>query len=128
MSWIARISTNMQEIKFIFNPTISSHIGASNFLSSNYDQIKRFNPRLPVMVRPHADTPKATMTCRYDYGGRIERDITGKSAEEIRSELEKLVGLGEHFLKADLYPWQESYQQDDDIVDYDPQNPHMHHV
>jgi hypothetical protein len=31
-------------------------------------------------------------------------------------------------LKANLYPWQESYNQDVDILDYDPHDPHMHHV
>jgi hypothetical protein len=38
-----------------------------------------------------------------DYGGRVEKDITGLSAEEIKKELEKLVGLGMNCIPGVVY-------------------------
>jgi hypothetical protein len=63
MSWAARISTNLQEVKLIFNPV--THVGTKQFIEANYQQIKQLNPRLPFMVRPHPDAKESLMICRY---------------------------------------------------------------
>lgn len=63
MSWVARFSTNMQEIRFVFNPTV--HTGTSKFIENNYHTIKRLNPRFPFLVRENPGVAKSIMTCRF---------------------------------------------------------------
>lgn len=126
MSWVARISTNMQEVKFIFNPHVTAHNGATYvspswlscfvlFVSHDQclhqqqlqaDQAAEPAPALHGARASRGHQVHDDLQIRYaiacgngsltllDYGGRVERDITGFSAEEIKRELEKLVGLG----------------------------------
>lgn len=63
MSWVARFSTNMQEIRFVFNPSV--HTGTSKFIETNYHTIKKLNPRFPFLVRENPGVAKSIMTCRF---------------------------------------------------------------
>jgi len=129
MSWIARLSTNCQEIRLLYHPHKACSAGARSFLDLNYVQIKRLNPRLPFTVRPYTNelqTP--TLIARFDYGAEHSRDLTNMTEEEVKEQLKFLNELGGHAIKADLYSWQESSKGDVDVVDYDPNEFEFHHV
>eukprot|EP01125_Pyxidicula_operculata_P021858 TRINITY_DN8706_c0_g1_i1.p1 TRINITY_DN8706_c0_g1~~TRINITY_DN8706_c0_g1_i1.p1 ORF type:complete len:134 (+),score=34.58 TRINITY_DN8706_c0_g1_i1:23-424(+) len=127
MSWLARLSTNMQEVRLVLCARSESSRGARLFIEKNYQQIKRLNPKLPFHVR-HGIDVSPRIIARYDYGGEAHRELANLSEEEIKLQLKELVELGAVALKADVYPWQESVPKDEDVIPYDPQDPTMHHV
>eukprot|EP01127_Copromyxa_protea_P003430 TRINITY_DN13246_c0_g1_i1.p1 TRINITY_DN13246_c0_g1~~TRINITY_DN13246_c0_g1_i1.p1 ORF type:complete len:138 (+),score=26.31 TRINITY_DN13246_c0_g1_i1:23-415(+) len=120
MSWLARLSTNVREIRVYYNPAKASSHGTREFISTSYNQIKRLNPNLPFLVRPGGQIEEAKIIARYDYGGEAERVVNDLSVAEIKEKLKELVQLGEAAPKADHYPWQEGYKLDKDVVDFEP--------
>jgi len=121
---LARLSRSVQEVRIVYSNRPSS-LGAKTFVTKYYTQVKRLNPRLPVLVRP-GDDEAPRIIARYDYGGTAHRALTGLSVEECLEKLKELQQIGTFALKADIYPWQESVPKDKDIVDYDRQDPAMH--
>jgi len=99
---------------------------ARQFVAKYYPQVKRLNPSLPFLVRP-ADDVEPKIFARYDYGGVAHRSLTNLSAEECLGKLKELQQIGTVAIKADIYRWQESVPKDIDIVDYDRNDPSMHH-
>jgi len=128
MSWLARLSTSMQEVRIVYAASKPHSAGTIRFIKKHYQQIKRLNPRLPFLVRPHEEVPKPELFARYDYGGFARRDLTDLNETEIMEKLRELQELGNIALKADIYPWQESSKQDKDVIDYDKTDPNQHHL
>jgi len=128
MSWIARLSNSMQELKLVYPVKKPSGRSARRFLEAHYPQIKRLNPRLPFLVRSDEDADTVTLTARYDYGICAQRDLTNLTPQQCLEKLRELQELGAVALKADLYPWQESVPKNHDVVDYDRGHPDHHHL
>uniref|UniRef100_A0A6B2LRF9 Ribosomal protein/NADH dehydrogenase domain-containing protein n=1 Tax=Arcella intermedia TaxID=1963864 RepID=A0A6B2LRF9_9EUKA len=127
MSWIARASTNMREMRLILCHASASSSGARKFLDTHYPTIKRLNPQLPFYVR-HYPNVEPRLVARYDYGGEAMRDLTDLSDKQVYEKMKELVDIGEVAIKANLFEWQQSYKRDEDVVDYDPEDPRMHSI
>ncbi len=56
------------------------------------------------------------------------RDLSDMTADQVKETLRELTDLGEVALKADLYPWQESFRNDQDVLKYDPTDPTQHRI
>lgn len=129
MSWLARVSVNVRELRLFYNPELASNSGASRFLTTYYEQLKRLNPGLAMIIRPFGSIDRAKLTARYDYGGLVDRDITDMDEHQIKEQLRQMVEIGEVSLKADLYPWQEGYKHKmEDCIDFDPHDPDQQHI
>eukprot|EP01121_Diplochlamys_sp_Union-15-3_P006757 TRINITY_DN1727_c1_g1_i1.p1 TRINITY_DN1727_c1_g1~~TRINITY_DN1727_c1_g1_i1.p1 ORF type:complete len:133 (+),score=20.85 TRINITY_DN1727_c1_g1_i1:48-446(+) len=128
MSWRARLSRNLQEIRILFNTRVSGNetlpaedsVGVVNFINKNYAELKHLNPRLPILIRNGPDaTPR--LWARYDYGAEAYRDIAFSNEEDILEKLKELNDIGLETPKATMRVWQSSVPQDEDITRaYDP--------
>lgn len=117
----------MQELKFVYPSKKPISQGTIRFIQKNYQQMKRLNPRLPILVRTYDDsTPQ--LVARYDYGGIANRDLSNLNEDDIMEKLRELQEIGAVALKADVYPWQEGSLQDKDIIDYNKNDPTQHHL
>eukprot|EP01130_Rhizamoeba_saxonica_P005312 TRINITY_DN2132_c0_g1_i1.p1 TRINITY_DN2132_c0_g1~~TRINITY_DN2132_c0_g1_i1.p1 ORF type:complete len:140 (+),score=26.24 TRINITY_DN2132_c0_g1_i1:31-420(+) len=125
-SWIGRMSHNMREIRIIYCAENTASKGAREFVDKNYETIKGLNPTLPILVRTF-DQVEPEIQARYDYSGWAGFKIGDKTEPQIFAKLKELNDIGEATLKADLLPWQSSYPQDADIVDYNPMDIRQHH-
>jgi len=115
-----------KELALIFEANAEA-AGARDFVTNNYRQIKRLNPRLPFLIR-EIEESDPMLVARYDYAGESTRELADLSEAEVKEKLRELYEIGTVALKANLYPCQESVPQDLDIVNYDPYNPDMHHL
>eukprot|EP01129_Flabellula_baltica_P007501 TRINITY_DN2926_c0_g1_i1.p1 TRINITY_DN2926_c0_g1~~TRINITY_DN2926_c0_g1_i1.p1 ORF type:complete len:129 (-),score=16.41 TRINITY_DN2926_c0_g1_i1:29-415(-) len=124
MSWMARLSNNMNEIKFTLCGTEKSH-GANAFIEQYYARMKKFNPTLPITIRHYEDLQEPEMVARFDFNVSGRKQIANMTPEQIYNELQDLWELGDCTPKADMYAGQESYKIDTDIVDFDIHAPNQ---
>mmetsp|Transcript_7786 Transcript_7786/g.9435 ORF Transcript_7786/g.9435 Transcript_7786/m.9435 type:complete len:89 (+) Transcript_7786:42-308(+) len=69
----------IQELRIHFCQTSSKSAGLRQFVKSNFAEMKKANPALPIMVREcEGATPK--ITARYDMG--IEKSIPVADMDE----------------------------------------------
>eukprot|EP01133_Synstelium_polycarpum_P007210 gene7210-8374_t len=110
MSWRALLSHNLQEIRIHFCQSNQSSEGLRNFITKNYTDLKRLNPKLPLMVREgHGVEP--TIYARYDWGQEEKKIVTNMSEQEVEEKLKELCLIGN---KLDRSP--ESEFGEDDII------------
>lgn len=64
MSWRARLSKSMNELRIVYCAQSASSQGTREFIKKNYTDIKALNPGLPVYIRP-ADGVQPHIAARY---------------------------------------------------------------
>ncbi|GAM24135.1 hypothetical protein SAMD00019534_073100 [Acytostelium subglobosum LB1] len=110
MSWRALLSHNLQEVRICFCQTNQSSDGLRNFITKNYADLKRLNPRLPLMIREtHGIEP--VIYARYDWGQEENRVVTNMSEQQVEEKLKELCLIGN---KLDRSP--ESEMTEVDII------------
>ena len=84
--------------------------GARDFVLSAYQELKKANPKFPILVRESSQA-EAKLYARYDFGVEEAVSVEGLDKAGISSKLEQLVKKGEsmprhvsHYLKDNLVP------------------------
>jgi hypothetical protein len=84
MSWVARLSTNLQEVKFIFNPHVTAHSGATYVLHLTFLHQVLFTVFFPYMqnfypeqlqANQDAESSIAVHGARASGGHQIDDDV-----------------------------------------------------
>eukprot|EP00803_Ostreobium_quekettii_P011295 evm.model.scf_1770.3 EVM.evm.TU.scf_1770.3 scf_1770:11934-14694(+) len=94
MSWRSALAKNLQELRVHLCQTSGGSKGAREFVFSSYAELKKANPRFPILIRECGGV-EARLIARYDYGVEKSVSIEGKASTEITSELQKLIKMGE---------------------------------
>lgn len=68
--------------------------GMRDFVLSSYQELKKANPKLPILVRESMQA-EAKLTARYDFGTETAVSVDGMDKTEISKTLEELVKRGE---------------------------------
>ena len=68
--------------------------GARDFVLSSYQELKKANPKLPILVR-ESEKAEAKLTARYDFGAETAVSVEGLDKAGITKQLEELVKRGE---------------------------------
>ena len=68
--------------------------GVRDFVLSSYQELKKANPNLPILVRESMQA-EAKLTARYDFGTETAVSVEGMDKTEISKTLEELVKRGE---------------------------------
>ena len=68
--------------------------GARDFVLSSYQELKKANPKLPILVR-ESEKAEAKLTARYDFGAETAVSVEGMDKAGITKQLEELVKRGE---------------------------------
>eukprot|EP01091_Cochliopodium_minus_P002196 TRINITY_DN12080_c0_g1_i1.p1 TRINITY_DN12080_c0_g1~~TRINITY_DN12080_c0_g1_i1.p1 ORF type:complete len:121 (-),score=14.63 TRINITY_DN12080_c0_g1_i1:46-408(-) len=110
MSWKARLSTNLQEVRVFYSVNNLKHKGVVDWLNKGYPEFKQLNPRLPFLIREAVKAP-AQLWVRYDYMEEVMIDIESRTPDEIDQQLAKLVNIGRTMDRS-----YESVPKDVDIV------------
>ncbi|XP_031573857.1 NADH dehydrogenase [ubiquinone] 1 alpha subcomplex subunit 2-like [Actinia tenebrosa] len=89
-AWRTNLGRFAREIRIHLCQTSESSHGVRNFLEKNYVDIKKANPKFPILVRECSGIfPK--MYARYGYGKEVSVDLTNMKSEEVGKAMEKLV-------------------------------------
>ena len=123
MSWQARLSQNLQELRFVFDSKLSNSKGVADFLSNYYPTLKVLNPRLPILFREQDDCESPELYCRYgilnflltilDYFQMESEPISNLTADEIMDHIKNFALKGTVMPKSD-----ESKVWEDSVVFY----------
>lgn len=124
MSWRARISRNLDEIRFHFCGHSKSGSHVRSFLENNYHDLKKLNPMFPFLIREHEDeTVDPYLIFCYDLGVEEIFQVTGKSEKEIEEIVKAATLKGATMPRAnmdmgwdDIRPEERSYRSPDHIM------------
>eukprot|EP00276_Gloeochaete_wittrockiana_P015273 CAMPEP_0184349782 /NCGR_PEP_ID=MMETSP1089-20130417/37113_1 /TAXON_ID=38269 ORGANISM="Gloeochaete wittrockiana, Strain SAG46.84" /NCGR_SAMPLE_ID=MMETSP1089 /ASSEMBLY_ACC=CAM_ASM_000445 /LENGTH=103 /DNA_ID=CAMNT_0026682231 /DNA_START=32 /DNA_END=340 /DNA_ORIENTATION=+ len=103
MSWIGRISRNLTELRFVFDPDLPSSKGILDYIGKNYGRVKKYNPDMAFIVREH-EVSFAEVTGFYNDNMTDIVDVTGKDMDFIENEIRKMVEKGEEIEPSKDYP------------------------
>ncbi|XP_052190317.1 NADH dehydrogenase [ubiquinone] 1 alpha subcomplex subunit 2 [Diospyros lotus] len=93
MAWRANLSRNLKELRVLFCPASPASSSARNFIENNYKDLKKLNPKLPILIR-ECNGVEPQLWARYDMG--VERGIRleGMTEAQILKALEDLGKVG----------------------------------
>ncbi|KAL7618789.1 NADH dehydrogenase [ubiquinone] 1 alpha subcomplex subunit 2 [Lactuca sativa] len=93
MAWIGQLSKNLKELRVLFCQTSPGSSSARAFVEKNYKELKKANPKLPILIRECSGT-EPQLWARYDMG--VERGIRleGMSEDQISKALQDLAKGG----------------------------------
>eukprot|EP00298_Acanthocystis_sp_HF-20_P008182 c17524_g1_i1.p1 GENE.c17524_g1_i1~~c17524_g1_i1.p1 ORF type:complete len:221 (+),score=76.40 c17524_g1_i1:38-664(+) len=91
--WRTELSKNMNEIRFVYDPSKPESLPLRNFVHENYDDLKYHNPKLPILVREYHGV-EPTMTARYDFACELEIPVTDFSKRMLWESLYALNARG----------------------------------
>src|SRR3989338_5583485 len=111
MSWKARLSVNLRELRVYLHPTAPGSAGVRAFLQNRYAILKQLNPSFQITVREH-DQSSALLRARYDYNAERDVPVDGLTEAEILEHLRGLVAAGETMPRS-----AEAMPCDRDVVD-----------
>jgi len=111
MSWRARLSTNLQEMRFHFCPVAPGSSGLRTFIQDNFYVVRKLNPRFPFLLR-EGDGVKAAVIARYDWNEQKHVELDNLTPKEVELKIKSLVELGETMERS-----AESAPKDRDLVD-----------
>ncbi|CAK0784821.1 hypothetical protein CVIRNUC_008025 [Coccomyxa viridis] len=94
MAWRSALSKNLQELRIALSQTSPGSQGARDFVLSSYQELKKANPKLPILVR-ESEKAEAKLTARYDFGAETAVSVEGMDKAGITKQLEELVKRGE---------------------------------
>lgn len=89
MSWRARLSVSLNELRIVYCAKSASSAGTREFVKSNYADLKAFNPGLPIYVRP-AEGVEPHVAARYERGVYEVRPTAGMSESQVLGVVEQL--------------------------------------
>eukprot|EP00871_Galdieria_phlegrea_P005971 jgi/Galph1/861/GphlegSOOS_G5620.1 len=85
MSWRARLSHVLEEVRFVYSPKSSESSGVRNFIASNYEELKLLNPGLPIYVRC-CEGVKPFLAIRLSNGFYESASLAGL---EVQADIKK---------------------------------------
>ncbi|KXJ19306.1 NADH dehydrogenase [ubiquinone] 1 alpha subcomplex subunit 2 [Exaiptasia diaphana] len=89
-AWRSNLGRFAKEIRIHLCQTSENSKGVRNFLEKNYTDIKKANPKFPILVRECSGVfPK--MYARYGYGKEVSVELSDMKSEEVNQVMEKLV-------------------------------------
>lgn len=93
MAWRGQLSRNLKELRILFCQSSPASSSARSFVEKNYKELKKSNPKLPILIRECSGT-EPQLWARYDMG--VERGVRleGMSEEQISKALEELNKVG----------------------------------
>ncbi|KAL0035912.1 hypothetical protein WJX77_007660 [Trebouxia sp. C0004] len=94
MAWRSALSKNLQELRVHLCQKGDASQGARDFVLSQYQHLKKANPKFPILVR-ECSGAEAKLTARYDFGVERSVPINGLDSDAILSKLQELVKKGE---------------------------------
>ncbi|KAK1394603.1 NADH-ubiquinone oxidoreductase B8 subunit [Heracleum sosnowskyi] len=92
-TWMKELSTHLKEIRFLFCQTSPLSSSTRSFVEKNYKDLKKVNPRLPILIRECSGT-NPQLWARYDMGVEKGVRLDGMSEEQISRTLQGLVKMG----------------------------------
>ena len=113
MSWRGRLSANIQELRFLYTDGGEASTGLRSFISKNYWELKRLNPRLSLLNRTAGDEESypPMIVARYDFGKEQSSIVAGFSEDQVEAVLKKFVETGDLMPRSD-----ESTPHDQDVI------------
>lgn len=88
------MSKNLQELRFQFCQTSEGSKGVRDFILSSYHELKKANPRFPLLVRECKDLP-ARAIARFDFGEEVFVPLDGLDRDGVDKRLAEVVRMGE---------------------------------
>jgi len=111
MSWRARLSINMLELRFVYSSTAQNSEGVKNFLKQNFQELQTLNPKLPILSRTPPDVSPVVIAY-YDWGQFKEFSLDNATELEVEEKVRELNQIGEKMEKGwALFP------KDRDLID-----------
>lgn len=89
MSWRARLSKSLNELRIVYCPNTPSSIGTREFVKKYYTDLKVLNPGLPIYIRP-ADDIEPHVAARYARGVYEVQSTSDKSADQVLAVVQEL--------------------------------------
>lgn len=83
----------MHEIKFNFCPKSQSSHGVRTWITKNYVEIKKLNPRLPFLIRDFEGI-EPVVTAQYDFKS-VQKPLTNLTEQEVEQTIIELVQLSD---------------------------------
>jgi len=120
MSWRAKLSRSVQELRFIFCGTSPQSSGVRNLFQNQYQDLKYLNPKLPFLWRP-GNGASPTVTARYDLGREETVDVTNWSEKELEELLKEFTKNAKYYEKTD-----ESVPDDFDVIQTYSDDPNVY--
>lgn len=88
------MSKNLQELRILLSQTSPGSQGARDFVLSSYQELKKTNPKFPILVR-ESSSAEARLLARYDFGVEEAVSVEGLDKATISKKLQELVKKGE---------------------------------
>ncbi|CDF39649.1 NADH:ubiquinone oxidoreductase B8 subunit [Chondrus crispus] len=95
MSWRARLSLSLNELRVVYCAKSASSKGTRDFIKNNYKTFKVLNPGLPIYMRP-SDGAQPHVAARYERGVYEVRDVTGLSEAQVLGVVQELEAAAPH--------------------------------
>lgn len=108
MSWKARLSRNMQELRVLFCPNSKASLPTRFYFEKNFNEIVQLNPGFAFAIRESEDT-EPTLYAQYgtrnesyhidivtEGGWEEKRNLTGLTETEIEAKLKEICEIGGH--------------------------------
>lgn len=89
MSWRARLSTSLNELRIVYCAKSPSSTGTRDFIKDNYALLKALNPGLPIYIRP-CDGIEPHVAARYSRGVMEVRPTSGMSSDKVLDIVQQL--------------------------------------
>ncbi len=93
MALRSALSKNLQELRFQFCQTSEGSQGVRDFILSSYHELKKANPRFPLLIRECQGLP-ARAVGRFDFGKEVAVPLDGLDKDAVGKRLEELVNMG----------------------------------
>ncbi|KAI9140761.1 thioredoxin-like protein [Paraphysoderma sedebokerense] len=90
MSWRNAISKNIRELRIHFCQTSPESNGLRTFVSQQYLNLKKDNPKLPILIREAAGV-EPRIFAQYNYGVERKIAVPNMTPESIEQKLKSLV-------------------------------------
>mmetsp|Transcript_9678 Transcript_9678/g.29412 ORF Transcript_9678/g.29412 Transcript_9678/m.29412 type:complete len:119 (-) Transcript_9678:385-741(-) len=94
MSWRARLSVAVNELRVIYCASSKSSAGTREFVRKYYPDLKLLNPGLPIYIRP-CDGVEPSVSVRYDRGIYGNRKTGSLKADDVLDAVRKLAAASE---------------------------------
>ncbi|EDO44422.1 predicted protein [Nematostella vectensis] len=92
-AWRSQLGKFAKEIRIHLCQKSPSSQGVRSFIEKNYVDIKKANPKFPILIRECSGIqPK--MYARFDYGKESSVSLQDMKSEEVMKAMEKLVTSG----------------------------------
>ncbi|XP_067014022.2 NADH dehydrogenase [ubiquinone] 1 alpha subcomplex subunit 2 [Anabrus simplex] len=88
-SRMVKFSPHLKELRIHLCQTSNASKGVRDFIEQNYVQLKKNNPKFPILVRECSGI-QPRMYARYGQGKEISVALTNMKVEDVQKQLETL--------------------------------------